>query len=193
MDSLNKRIEFVKAVINELELKKADAAAARAEDLARSDLRESFDFCTSRAVARMNVLLEYCLPFVKVGGCCILYKSVNCEEEIEEAQAAASVLGGTFEEVIRLTLPVTGDPRSLVVVRKISSTPGKFPRRAGTFYKSGYRKAPPPIFFQRGLYTSRTAAQPLLKLSTTITARLILPKTCRGKIRWQCPLQTQPE
>ena len=101
MDSLNKRINFINKIIESLELTGISAIAARAEDLAKtgSVSRETFDFCVSRAVASLPVLLEYCLPFVPIDGFCILYKSGDYEEELNEAQTALQELGGKLVDV----------------------------------------------------------------------------------------------
>ncbi len=137
LDSLNKRINFVNETTNLMNLSGIRATAARAEDFGRSAERETFDFCVSRAVARLNVLLEYTLPLVKVGGYCILYKSGNYEEEVKEIGKALKTLGGELKGVKVFTLPsldegeTEGDGRSLVIIRKIAKTPSKYPRQAG--------------------------------------------------------------
>lgn len=133
LDSLNKRINFVNEVIDQLNLQNVSAVASRAEDFSE---KEGFDFCVSRAVARMNVLLEYCLPFVKVGGYCILLKSGEYETELEEAANAIQILGGQLIRVDRSVLPENSGDRSLVIIKKITSTPSKYPRRAGKPSKS---------------------------------------------------------
>ncbi len=135
LDSLNKRINFVNEVIDSLGLKNIEGTAARAEDFANVS-RETFDVCTSRAVAKMNVLLEYCLPLVKVGGYCIMYKSGEWEDEVKEAEKALAELGGMFLTAETFDLPKDNGSRSLVVVKKISKTPDKYPRRAGKPSKS---------------------------------------------------------
>ena len=94
LDSLNKRIKIVKEAARDSGIENISAFHGRAEDFARNkDMREKFDLCVSRAVANMSTLCEYCLPFVKVGGCFIAYKGPECEEEIEEAKKAISLYG----------------------------------------------------------------------------------------------------
>ena len=135
-DSISKKIDFVKEVIEVLNLTKISAEAERAEFLARTEYREVFDFAVSRAVAEMPVLLEYCLPFVKVGGHCILYKSSEYQEELSRAEKAIEILGGKVEEVNEFTLPFSTDKRSLIIIKKIKETPAKYPRRVGKAAKS---------------------------------------------------------
>ncbi|MBR5931567.1 MAG: 16S rRNA (guanine(527)-N(7))-methyltransferase RsmG [Lachnospiraceae bacterium] len=140
-DSLNKRIGFIEKVIENLELSGIFAIASRAEDLGKegSVSRETFDFCVSRAVASLPVLLEYCLPLVKVNGYCILYKSGDYQDELQLAEAAMEVLGGKLVDVQEFTLPDTDIQRSLLVIRKIKTTPAKYPRRPGKPSKSPIR------------------------------------------------------
>ena len=136
LDSLHKRIGFVKETADRIGLSNIECVAARAEEFADNDHRESFDFCISRAVAETNVLLEYCLPFVKVGGYCVLYKSDNCDEEIQKAENAMNILGGRLTEIRTFSLPENAGGRSLVVIKKVSETPLKYPRRPGKPSKS---------------------------------------------------------
>ena len=132
MDSLNKRIGFLKNVLLELGLLKAETVHARAEDLARDPgYREQYDYCFSRAVANMSTLSEYCLPFVKVGGKFIPYKSGNIDEELTNSQNAISRLGGKISYVDQYTLMGTDAGRSLIVVDKIRPTGKAYPRKAG--------------------------------------------------------------
>ena len=130
LDSLNKRVEFLRAAIAELGLEGVDCIHARAEESAHSELREAFDISMARAVAKMNVLTEYCLPFVSKGGLFVAFKSANVCEELDEARAAIKILGGKLLETTALTLP-NGDARSIVRIKKIAATPIHFPRRAG--------------------------------------------------------------
>ena len=131
-DSLNKRIKFLNQVIDELELKDITAVHARAEELGRNkDYREQFDVCVSRAVANLSSLSEYCIPFVKVGGKFISYKSGNIDKEISESGKAVRILGGELEDIYRFQLPGTDIGRSFVKINKIKSTGKKFPRKAG--------------------------------------------------------------
>lgn len=131
LDSLNKRIIFLQTVITELELKNIQAIHGRAEEFVRKE-REAYDIVTSRAVARLNVLLEYMLPFVKVGGRCICMKSFEIEGELKEAKKAIEILGGKIEKVDEITLPTTDIKRKIVIIKKIKNTPNKYPRKAGT-------------------------------------------------------------
>ena len=132
MDSLNKRLKFLDEVIDELGLQDIHTVHSRAEDGGRNkDLREHFDVSVSRAVANLATLVEYNLPFVKVGGYFVAYKSGDIDEELVNAKKAVSVLGGTIEEVKKFQLPGTDIDRSLVYIKKVKPTSGKFPRKAG--------------------------------------------------------------
>ena len=132
MDSLNKRLKFLDEVIDELGLQDIHTVHSRAEDGGRNkDLREHFDVTVSRAVANLATLVEYNLPFVKVGGYFVAYKSGDIDEELVNAKKAVSVLGGTIEEVKKFQLPGTDIDRSLVYIKKVKPTSGKFPRKAG--------------------------------------------------------------
>ncbi|WP_312440786.1 16S rRNA (guanine(527)-N(7))-methyltransferase RsmG [Lacrimispora sp.] len=132
MDSLNKRINFLNEVINSLGLEKIGAIHGRAEDLGRDPLhREQYDFCVSRAVANLSTLSEYCMPFVKVGGHFIPYKSGKIEEELGAAKHAIFLLGGSVEEVKTFLLPGTDAERSLVKIVKNNGISKKYPRKAG--------------------------------------------------------------
>ncbi len=131
-DSLNKRIRFLQEVIDELELKNIEAIHGRAEEFGKnSDYREQYDLVVSRAVANIATLSEYCLPFVKVGGSFISYKTDSIEEEISNSGKAVSILGGKIERVEHFTLPNTDMERSLLQIKKIKTTGKKFPRKAG--------------------------------------------------------------
>lgn len=136
LDSLNKRIRFVKEVISELALENASAVSVRAEDY---DKKEYFDVCVSRAVAEMNVLLEYSMPFIKIGGYCILYKSGDIQNEILDSSKAIDELGGKYLCTKDFKLPDNFGSRSLVIIQKIKNTPDKYPRRAGKPSKSPIR------------------------------------------------------
>ena len=132
LDSLNKRINFLNEVIEMLHLQEIETIHGRAEDYARQkDFRENFDFCVSRAVANLSTLSEYCLPFVKQGGCFISYKSGKIEEELSQAENAVKVLGGNVKEVVKFSLMDTDVDRSFVVVEKKKATPKRYPRKAG--------------------------------------------------------------
>lgn len=132
LDSLNKRILFLNELIDKLRFENITAIHARAEDAARKrEYREQFDLCVSRAVANLSSLSEYCLPFVRVGGIFISYKSGDVGEEILNARKAITILGGKEKTVLKFTLPGTEIKRSLVVIKKKKGTGKKFPRRAG--------------------------------------------------------------
>ncbi len=133
LDSLNKRINFVNETVKELGMINITGVAVRAEDYKE---RATFDICTSRAVAGINVLLEYSMPFLKVGGYCVLYKSGEYADELEKADNAIRILGGEFYKAYDIELPANGGSRSLVVIKKTSETPEKYPRRAGKPSKS---------------------------------------------------------
>lgn len=132
LDSLKKRINFLEEVTRVLNLKKVTALHARAEDYGRNkEFRETFDLCVSRAVAKLSVLSEYCLPYVKKEGYFIPYKSGRIEEELTSAKKALTLLGAEIETVSNFTLPDTDMERSLIVIHKTSITPSKYPRSAG--------------------------------------------------------------
>ena len=131
IESVGKKCEFLQAVVEKLDLKNMHIYNVRAEDMARDkNFREKYDHATARAVARMNTLSEYCLPFVKVGGSFIAYKSGEVEE-IKEAESAYKILGAKCEEIIPYSLPEDYGDRVLAVVRKVKNTPPKYPRGQG--------------------------------------------------------------
>lgn len=131
-DSLNKRIKFLDEVINTLGLKNVTTIHGRAEDGGRNPkLREQFDVSVSRAVADLAVLSEYNLPFVKVGGYFVAYKSKDVDAEVEKSRKAISILGGEVEKVDKFTLPETDIERALVYIKKVKNTGKKYPRKAG--------------------------------------------------------------
>lgn len=137
VDSLNKRINFLKTVSDEIGLENTECIHGRAEELARkSEFRDSFDVVVSRAVANMTVLCEYCLPFVKKGGMFVALKADNAMDEINSAKSMIGNLGGEIEEVISAALPMSDMTRTLVVVRKKDDTPKQFPRRSDKIKKS---------------------------------------------------------
>lgn len=137
LDSLNKRIGFLQEVIDTLGLKEIEALHGRAEDYAKpGKLREQFDLCVSRAVANLSTLSEYCLPYVKVGGKFISYKSEKISEEMKEAEHAISVLGGKVENQVAFTLPDSDIYRNLFIITKCNETPRQYPRKAGTASKN---------------------------------------------------------
>lgn len=130
-DSLNKRINFLNSVIIKLGFNKVETVHARAEEMAKNKIyREQFDLCVSRAVANLCSLSEYCIPFVKVGGKFISYKSGEIEEETNQAKKAISILGGKVEDVYKFDL--YEQKRSFVIITKEKKTPKAYPRKAGT-------------------------------------------------------------
>ena len=130
-ESVGKKCEFLRVVAEKLNLSNVRVHNLRAEDAAKNpDFRERFDIVTARAVARMNTLSEYCLPFVKVGGKFVAYKSGD-KTEIEEAKTAYAVLGGKLTDVYEYALPEEYGDRVLAVVKKVKSTPNKYPRGQG--------------------------------------------------------------
>lgn len=132
LDSLNKRINFLNAVIDKLGLTGVEAVHGRAEDFAKpGKLREKFDLCVSRAVANLSTLSEYCLPFVKVGGQFISYKSEKIVEEKAAAENAIKILGGAVTNQVEFQLPDSDIYRNLFVISKEKQTPKKYPRKAG--------------------------------------------------------------
>lgn len=135
LDSLQKRLTFIENVLNKTGIS-AEVVHMRAEDAGREkELRESFDFATARAVAGLDVLCEYCLPFVKQGGLFIALKSLDAEEEIEKAAAAITALGGKIEGNFVFDL-VENTPRRIVEIKKISQTPTEYPRSSKKITKS---------------------------------------------------------
>lgn len=132
LDSLNKRIKFLNEVIDLLELNDIKAIHGRAEDYAKQvEYREQYDICVSRAVANLATLSEYCLPYVKMDGLFVPYKSGEIDEELKSSEKAVSILGGKVEEVVKFQLPGTDIRRSFVKIHKIKETKKKYPRKAG--------------------------------------------------------------
>jgi len=132
LDSLNKRIKFLNAVIEELGLEDIHTIHGRAEDFAKQDAyREKYDLCVSRAVANLSTLSEYCLPYVKVNGMFVPYKSGDIEEELNNSKKAVQILGGKIEDTFKFELPGTDIGRSFIKIKKIKNTGKKFPRKAG--------------------------------------------------------------
>lgn len=134
-DSLNKRIKFLQEAADEIGIK-VTCVHGRAEEGGRNkEMREQFDVAVSRAVANMAVLSEYCMPFVKVGGYFIPYKTDKISEELEQGKKAISLLGGKIARVEKLTLPASDISRSFVFIEKKKPTPKSFPRKPGTASK----------------------------------------------------------
>lgn len=133
LDSLNKRINFLNEVIDDNKLEKIICVHGRAEDYARNiTYREQFDVAVSRAVAPLNVLLEYMLPYVKPNGLCICMKGNILDEEINESKNALNILGGKIIKIDKFNLSNTDNNRAIIVVEKIKNTPKTYPRNAGT-------------------------------------------------------------
>lgn len=132
LDSLNKRINFLNTVIDELGLKDIKTIHGRAEDFAKQgEYREQFDLCVSRAVANLSTLSEYCIPYINKGGMFVPYKSGEIDEEVLQAKKAIHILGGKLEEVVKFQLPGTEIGRSFVKIQKVQNTAKKYPRKAG--------------------------------------------------------------
>ena len=137
MDSLNKRINFLKEACQYCELDNVDFVHGRAEDLGKNNsYREKFDLCVSRAVANLSVLSEYCIPFVKVGGSFICYKSGNCEDEIKNAQKAIKILSSEIVDRKEFMLPNSDNSRILLNIYKKKELLSKYPRKAGVPLKN---------------------------------------------------------
>ena len=134
IDSLNKRINFLRDLVHRLDLKNVKLYHARAEDFGsrRSHHREQYDLVIARAVARLNVLSEFCLPLARIGGEFVAMKSVNAPEELDQSRYAIDQLGGKVINDHTFKLPVSGDIRRIIVIRKQKRTPKKYPRKAGT-------------------------------------------------------------
>lgn len=130
LDSLNKRVGFLNDVIDELNLNDIEAIHGRAEDIARDKTyRASYDIAVSRAVANLSTLSEYCLPFVKIGGKFVSYKSGDCADEVDNAKAAIHLLGGKINKIDEFSY--SNNSRSFIVIDKVMNTSNKYPRKAG--------------------------------------------------------------
>ena len=130
LDSLNKRVGFLNDVIDELNLNDIEAIHGRAEDIARDKTyRASYDIAVSRAVANLSTLSEYCLPFVKIGGKFVSYKSGDCVDEVDNAKAAIHLLGGKINKIDEFSY--SNNSRSFIVIDKVMNTSNKYPRKAG--------------------------------------------------------------
>ena len=133
LDSLQKRVNFLQALVDALGLEDVECVHGRAEEAARdSHLREHFDIAVSRAVARLPVLAEYCLPFVRVGGVFLAWKGMQYREEAEEAEKAVKLLGGSQIGITEVHLPGLEDVRAVLSIPKTKPTPKTYPRKAGT-------------------------------------------------------------
>ena len=132
VDSLNKRVTFLKEVIETLGLENIEAVHSRAEDFSRENKwRESFDLVVSRAVSNLSTLSEYCVPCIKIGGLFVSYKSGNVDEELLQAKGAVQKLGCKVKSVEKFTLPETEISRSFVMIEKVKKTDKKYPRKSG--------------------------------------------------------------
>lgn len=132
LDSLNKRIVFLQDVVNQLGLNAISCIHGRAEEFSnKAEYRESYDYAVSRAVARLASLSELCIPFVKVGGYFLPYKSEGAAEEIDESRFAIKALGGKIERILDYQIPTSELPRKLVVVNKVAACSPKYPRGGG--------------------------------------------------------------
>lgn len=133
VDSLNKRINFLQTLVSELGLTGVELYHDRAETFGQnSQFREQFDYVTARAVARLNVLAELCLPLLKKGGIFCALKAAKAEEELLEAKSAIAILGGKYSEDKEMVLPISGDHRHFLIIEKRKETPKKYPRKPGT-------------------------------------------------------------
>lgn len=130
LDSLNKRVGFLNDLIEELNLNNIEAIHGRAEDIARNKAyRASYDIAVSRAVANLSTLSEYCIPFVKIGGKFVSYKSGDCADEVDNAKAAIHLLGGKINKIDEFSY--SNNSRSFIVIDKVMNTSSKYPRKAG--------------------------------------------------------------
>lgn len=133
LDSLNKRINFLKEVSEELKLENIEFIHGRSEDFGRNpQFREKYSLCVSRAVANLATLSEFCIPFVEVGGSFVSYKAGDCGEEVKESAKAVDKMGGKVEKTIEYTVPTSDLNRVLLKIKKEKATPKAYPRKAGT-------------------------------------------------------------
>ncbi|NLW07629.1 MAG: 16S rRNA (guanine(527)-N(7))-methyltransferase RsmG [Clostridia bacterium] len=136
LEARKKKVDFLQRAVASLGLTGVECIWGRAENLARlANYREQFDLAVARALARLNILVEYCLPFVKTGGCMVAYKGPEGEKELEEAVKAIPVLGGKELGIWQRQLLAETEIRQLIVIKKEKSTPLQYPRRAGTIKK----------------------------------------------------------
>ena len=136
VDSLNKRIKFLDTVICELGLKNIETVHLRAEEGGKSKLRDSFDYVTARAVASLNVLSEYCLPYVKTGGMFLSYKSENINDELNDAKVAISKLNAEVFDIYTYAIPDSDIKHSIVMIEKKGATPKVYPRTSAKISKN---------------------------------------------------------
>lgn len=132
VESLGKKAEFIATAARALKLENVQVVCGRAEELGRDpSFREGFEFAVCRAVSELAVIAEYCLPLVKAGGIFLAYKGEKAEEELSRGQGALPLLGGELSRIHKVKLPFSGDPRTLLEIKKITPTPEKYPRRTG--------------------------------------------------------------
>jgi 16S rRNA (guanine527-N7)-methyltransferase len=137
VDSLNKRIGFLEHVANELGLENVSMYHDRAETFAhKQEFRQQFDLVMARAVARLSVLSELCLPLVKKGGHFLGMKGANLPGEVRDGEKAVQLLGGKIQDIYSFSLPIEESERNIVIIEKVKETPKKFPRKPGTPNKS---------------------------------------------------------
>ncbi|GAA0702540.1 16S rRNA (guanine(527)-N(7))-methyltransferase RsmG [Paraclostridium ghonii] len=137
LDSLNKRINFLSEVCSNIDIDDVELIHGRAEDFGKDEnYREQYDIATARAVAGLPILMEFCAPFIKVGGYFVCLKGPNADTELEESKKAMEVLGLEFVEKIDVELPQIELKHNIVVFKKINNTPAKYPRKAGKPVKS---------------------------------------------------------
>ncbi len=136
LDSLNKRINFLKEVSEKICLEKISFVHGRAEDLGKDkEYREKYDYAVSRAVANLKVLSEYCIPFLKVGGIFAAFKQFEAQEEIDEARSIIGNIGGKIVDVKEIRIPQSEIMRKIIIIEKTKETPVQFPRRANKIKK----------------------------------------------------------
>lgn len=132
IDSLNKRVRYLNTLIDELGLKNIDVYHGRAEEFGKNNqFRECYDVAVSRAVARLNILSEFCIPFIKKGGHFICYKGMNIDEEIADGEKAIEILGCKTLDKIKTDIPFIDMKHYLLIIEKIKSTPKEYPRKSG--------------------------------------------------------------
>lgn len=133
VDSLNKRIQFLQHLVKEIQLEKVNCLHGRAEELGvHPDHRDRYDVVTARAVARLNILTEFCMPFASVGGSFVVLKGSDASNELDEAKKAIKVLGGKTRKMESFHLPSDQAARSIIIIDKLTPTPKQYPRKAGT-------------------------------------------------------------
>ncbi len=136
LDSLNKRINFLKTVCEKINLEKVSFVHGRAEDLGRDkEYRGKYDYAVSRAVANLKILSEYCIPFLKVGGVFAAFKQFEVQEEIDEAKSIIGNLGGKIVDIKEIKIPQSEIMRKIIIIEKTKETPIQFPRRANKIKK----------------------------------------------------------